>query len=199
MKPICVAFKAHLGWVNAVGVRAEADEPSPVFAERVELLGTANREILEPYHVAGGWHGLEKGLRPDNPAEIIRRGREQQADSALDRLAMFRGTIEQRFRWQSAVMLTSRGRLGDMEHMLRSHAQIHVAEGESIRDATRAALDELGIPCTNLDEKSILGEAAIQLGVEDCDAFMKERRPKETGSWRKEERVIALGAWLGRN
>ena len=59
MIPICIAFKAHLGWVNAVAVHADADEPSPVFAERVELLGAGNREVVEPYHVAGGWHGDE--------------------------------------------------------------------------------------------------------------------------------------------
>ena len=80
----------------------------------------------------------------------------------------------------------------------RAHAHIHVAEGEAIRSATRATLLALDIDFVEQDEKSILPDASRSMGCsqEDCDEFMKSVKPAEMRSWRKEERIIALGAWL---
>jgi len=55
MDDVCVAFKVHLGWVNAVAVGVDADTPAVLHVERVQLFGSGDREVLEPYHVAGGW------------------------------------------------------------------------------------------------------------------------------------------------
>ncbi|HIG43864.1 MAG: hypothetical protein ABGY96_25175 [bacterium] len=99
-------------------------------------------------------------------------------------------------------MLTSRGWLGDdLEHILGSHAHIHVAEGEAIRSATRLALDAMGTVFIEQDEKSTLPEASRQLNCNllDCDSMMKRLKPADAKSWRKEERLIALGAWLNRS
>ncbi len=73
-----------------------------------------------------------------------------------------------------------------------------MAEGEAIRDAARAALAALGIEALDQDEKSIAHEAARLLGVDDCDGYMKTRRCAGSARWTKEERTLALGAWLGR-
>ena len=101
--------------------------------------------------------------------------------------------------WQRAVMLTTRAWLGhDLEGILSSHSHIHVYEGEAIRDATRAALAHLGIPCADQDEKSILEAANVELAISNADDYMKPRRPADTRSWSKEERLTALGAWLNR-
>jgi hypothetical protein len=198
--PVCVAFKAHMGWVNAVAVKVEADSPRPLLAQRIDLVEGEDREMTEPYHVAGGWQGLKSYRRPEYPEAIIRRGTALQISSAIIRLKMFAGMLtQQALQWSGAVVLTGRGFLGDdLEHILGSHAHIHVAEGEAIRSATRHALDSLGISFANQDEKSILPIASDKMAcsVEDCDKFMKSVKPPNTKSWRKEERLIALGAWL---
>ena len=200
MQSICVAFKAHMGWVNTVAVRVNTDMPLPLNAQRVDLLGATSRDVVEPYHVAGGWSGLERVPRPSNPALVIRRGRRKQVAATRAQLDVFREMLKrQDLQWTRAVMLTARGRLGeDLEHILGSHAHIHVAEGEAIRDATRAALEAMNIDQIDQDEKSILPEASRHLACADCDTFMKDRRPSGAKSWRKEERMIALGAWLNR-
>ena len=76
----------------------------------------------------------------------------------------------------------------------------HVAEGEAIRSATRLALDAMGTVFVDQDEKSILSAASQQLNcnLQDCDSLMKRVKPAEAKSWRQEERLIALGAWLNR-
>ena len=203
MEAVCVAFKAHMGWVNAVVVQVGADSPKPLLAQRIDLVESEDREVLEPYHVAGGWQGLQSYKRPENPEAIIRRGTAVQISSATRRLKLYAKMLSQEaLQWAGAVVLTSRGLLGDdLEHILGSHAHIHVAEGEAIRNATRHALDSLGISFVNQDEKSILPAASDRMAcsVEECDNFMKSVKPPDTKSWRKEERTIALGAWLNCN
>jgi hypothetical protein len=200
MEAVCVAFKAHMGWVNAVVVQVGADSPKPLLAQRIDLVEGEVREVTEPYHVAGGWQGLQSSKRPENPEAIIRRGTAIQISSATKRLKLYaRMLSQQALQWTSAVVLTGRGFLGDdLEHILGAHAHIHVAEGEAIRNATRHALGSLGISFVNQDEKSILPIASdkMECSVEDCDKFMKSVKPPNTKSWRKEERLIALGAWL---
>ena len=201
MIPVCVAFKAHLGWVNAVAVNAESETPSPVHAQRVELIDSEDIEVKEPYHVAGGWRGLERVPRPDNPAGIIQRARSQQSISARRQLESYQNLLAALdLQWSHAVVLTSRGWLGDLEHILGSHAHIHVAEGEAIRDATRNALDALEIGYVQQDEKSIMASVGeiLDLNTAECDAMMKPLKPSSAKSWRKEERLISLGAWLHR-
>jgi hypothetical protein len=200
MTRVCVGFKAHLGWINAVAIDMQSATPRPLDVRRVELFDDAERSVREPYHVAGGWDGLSQGPRPDDPSGIIRAGRRRQATAAKFRLRTLRSDLHGAgLRWERAVMLTGRGRIGDLEHILASHAHIHVAEGEAIRDATRKAFRSLGIDLVDQDEKVILEVAGEQLEQKDCDAWLKAQRPPGFATWRREERLIALGAWLNRS
>jgi hypothetical protein len=197
MVDVCIAFKAHMGWVNAVAVACAKGAPKPLHAQRIELVENSARDVQEPYHVAGGWHGLARVDVPGDPAEIVRRGRKTQVTCAREAMRRYQNRLaDAGLQWVRGVLLTGRGRLGDLEHILGSHAQIHVAEGEAIRDATRAALEALGVPQVDQDEKSVLQAAGKRLGCSDADSFMKPLKPDGTRSWRKEERLIALAAWL---
>lgn len=203
MITVCVAFKAHQGWINSVAIDIDSATPAPMLVQRIELFETDDRGVTEPYHVAGGWHGLEQVPPPQNPAAVVAQGRRRQVAAAKKQLCAYRAALEEiDLRWTLAIVLTGRGKLGnDLEHILGSHAHIHVAEGEAVRSATRAALDAINIDYVVQDEKSILAEASreLHLGEEQCDRYLKELRPAGTRSWRKEERLIALGAWLRRN
>ena len=48
MQNVCVACKAHLGWVNAVAVAMQTSEPAPLLAQRIELVNRGDREAIEP-------------------------------------------------------------------------------------------------------------------------------------------------------
>lgn len=202
MEAVCVAFKAHQGWVNSVAVLIKSDAPRPVLTRRIDLIDSADRSVAEPYHVAGGWDGLTRVPRPTDPVDVIAAGRRQQVASARRALRKMATTIENLdLQWVRAVVLTGRGALGDdLENILRSHAQIHIAEGEAIRDATRTAIAALDIRCIDQDEKNILAAAAREWRCSPaaCDERMKAARPATASSWRKEERLVALGAWLNR-
>lgn len=201
MEDVCVAFKAHMGWVNAGAVLAAGKSLSPLPARRVDLIETEDRSVREPYHVAGGWRGLERVPRPPDPKAVIARGRKAQIAAGVKALAAFRDSLAaDGFRWTRAVVLTTRGIVhDDLEEILGSHAHIHIAEGEAIRDATRKALRKLKIDPVGQDEKSVLETAAKGCGqsAAELDQAVKSLKPS-SGKWAKEERVIALAAWLHR-
>ena len=57
----------------------------------------------------------------------------------------------------------------------------------------------MNIEQVDQDEKSTLADASHALNRNDCDSLMKGLRPPGVKSWAKEERLIALAAWLNRN
>jgi hypothetical protein len=197
---VCVAFKAHQGWVNSVAVRLRSKRPEPLLCARIDLFVGQGREVVEPYHVAGGWDGLARVPCPDDPARLIGESLKRQARATRARLKSFSEEIRKlQLVWSYSVMLTGRGRLGDdLEHILGSHAQIHIAEGEAVRRATRKALQAMGIVCVDQDEKSIPGDAAERLGQDanTLDHLLKPMKPATARTWTREERLLALGAWI---
>jgi hypothetical protein len=194
-----VGFKAHMGWVAAVAVNTDSSSPNPLYTRRIDLVTDQDRCVREPYHVAGGWDGLEQVPRPDNPAEIVAHGLKLQTEAATLRLEEFRSELTAiGLEWSAAVILTTRGYEGGLHHSLDSHAHIHVAEGSAIRDATRIAVDKLGIARIEQDEKSSMQQssALLRLSVAELDAQLKKDRPVDTRSWTKEHRTIAAATWL---
>ena len=210
--PVCVAVKAHMGWLNAVAVDQADAAITPVLASRIVLFADHGREIVEPYHVAGGWDGLERAPVPPDPAAVVARARRVQDALAAAALNDYRNGLEALgCRLVRAIVLTGRGRLGDLNQMLGSHAQIHVAEGEAVRDAARAAFAGMRVECQDQDEKSVLTASADKLahnsfaattdmrqGSLAPDELMKARRPGGSRTWTKEERLLGLAAWLNR-
>ncbi len=198
MTSVCVAFKAHMGWLNSVAVVAGTDSPEPVRVERVDLFRGEAREVVEPYHVAGGWQELDRVPRPENPAAVIRAGRRKQVTATKKQLRAFRKQLEaEGLNWHGAVVLIGRGWMGhSLEEILAHHSHIHVYEGEAVRDAARTALDAIGVSWVEQDEKSVPALAAEQLHVKDSDALMKPLRPAGVRTWAKEERLIGLAAWM---
>lgn len=199
MVSVCIGFKAHLGWLNIVAVEIGQLEPVPVLVRRLDLFEGADRETLEPYHVAGGWDGLTRGTRPKNPAAIIKRARKKQDKAAASVFTVLREEIKEAdLQWNKAVVLTGRGIVHSLEGSINDHAHVHVAEGEAMREAARFGIDQLGVPRVDQDEKSVLPDAAKRQGTspEDLDVAMKGLKPEGTRNWAKEERLIALAAFL---
>lgn len=199
MGSVCIGFKAHLGWLNIVAVEMEEHEPVPVLVRRLDLFEGADRETLEPYHVAGGWKGLTRGARPKNPAAIIKRARQKQDKAVASVFSVLREDLKLAdLQWDKAVVLTGRGIVHSLEGSINDHAHVHVAEGEAMREAARFGIDHVGVPRVDQDEKSVLPDAAHRLGTspEDLDIVMKDLKPDKARNWAKEERLIALAAYL---
>ena len=102
---------------------------------------------------------------------------------------------------RSLNFLSTRGWLSeDLEHTLAAHAHVHVAEGDAIRGALRTGVAKLALDCMDQDEKSVRPAARAALGCsnDELKVRMKDARPADTRSWRQEEQLVALAAWLNR-
>ena len=196
---VLIGFKAHLGWLACVAVAADDRDLQPLAAQRLDLFADQPREVREPYHVAGGWLGLERVAAPADPLALIERVRQLQDALAAAQLAALKASMaEQGLIWQRAALLVGRGIVHTLEDTLSSHAHIHIAEGEAVRDAARAGLTALKAAWANQDEKDSMPLAAAQLGLssDELDQRLKQARPAGAKSWTKEHRTIAAAAWV---
>jgi len=190
------AFKAHIGWVNAVVDVGGPAGPRPSWAGRIDLFGESPpREVIEPFHVAGGWRDGKRGKQPADPAAVIEAARRRQDELAKRTLQTWWERSDQP---EVAVLLIRRGVVHDLERTLADQAHVRIAECDAVRDAVYEALAALGLDPILQDEKLVPAMTAERLGCapEACDAYVKPLKPAGARRWSKEERTIALAAWL---
>ncbi len=176
----CYAITGRFGVIAATG--------------RIETGTPGDRLSLEPYHVAGGWEGLERVPVPGEPAALVKRGLQLQrriTAKNLKKHPLFSGL-------KKASILVGRGRRPPtLDKALAAHAQIHIAESFAVLDAITDALSAEGVKVIQQDRKSLMTDAERSLGKseEDILAELKVMKPDD-GPWRKEEQLCALATWL---
>ncbi len=199
MKRAAVGVSAHLGWAVSATVVVERSGIRVLRTDRLEVAAASDRVAREPYHVAGGFEGLDRVPRPADPEASLQRGLSRQRRLAERVVSKLSSTLESDgYRLAYTGILVSRGkRAPTFERAVGSHTQIHVEEGIAIRDAIRGALEALGTRVREVDQKSLWPEAAsqLELGEASLARTLRELRPAH-GSWRKEEQSAALAAWL---
>ena len=195
-----VGISSHMGWVTAVTVVRSGGLINVVRTERIETGDHNDREAIEPYHVAAGFRGLERVPPPPDPQAVIQRGIEKQQRHTLGN---FRRLIEEMgglgFEIADAAILAGRGKLASsLEKVLASHAQIHIAEGNAVRQAVDGAFKQLDVRVDWLDHKSLFDKANEVLAFEEDEltAKLKSLKPEIASPWRKEERHSAIAAWV---
>jgi hypothetical protein len=85
-----------------------------------------------------------------------------------------------------------------LEYSLAWDEHVPVAELLAVRDALRHALGGLSAPLAEVDEKSLLETASLQLGIGEAeiDARLKALGASVGRPWRKEQKLACLSAWL---
>jgi len=169
---------------------------------RTDTIVTGNdRESVEPYHVAGGFDGLARVPPPDDPETTVKMGLQKQLEVTRRQFArLSRDLAVQGHKIKDAVILTGRGKLAaSLAKILSSHTQIHVAEGVAVRQSVERALAAEGIRVHRMDEKSLPDLASEKLGLTESEAFevLSEARAGDIVTWKKEQKICALAAWLG--
>lgn len=190
----------HLGWATVSAVRVGKDGVEAVRTFRLATCDPEDREAREPYHVAGGFDGLARVPRPREPRKVIASGlRKQRRRTARNLERLLRELADWRVPVRRAALFVGRGRSApDLERILASHAQIHVAEGDAVREAVRRACDVLDLRVVEIDRRRLPEEARSRLALDEraTTRHLKALRPEAGGAWRKEERECALAAWI---
>ena len=192
-----IGISYHMGWFCCAVVEKGANDNGIEVLQtgRVETHSPGDRASEEPYHVAGGWQGLERVPVPGDPAEIVNRGLEQQRLMTFQNLKEFlkRYTVI-----DAAGILVGRGRRAEnLQQAINSHTQIHMAEANAVCDAIEDALGHLNIKPIRLDRKTLFESAdnTLKLSREELMGLLKSRNPG-VGPWRQEEKNCAIAAWL---
>ncbi|MCZ6639931.1 MAG: hypothetical protein O7F71_00010 [Gammaproteobacteria bacterium] len=195
-----VGIFTHMGWVTAVTVVKRDDFIEVVRTDRIETGDPLDREAIEPYHVAGGFHGLDRGPAPRDPQDLIERGVKKQQRHTLGRFRRLVGDMQKLgFEITDAAILAGRGKsAATLDKVLASHAQIHIAEGNAVRHAVDGAFKQLDVRVAWLDHKSLFQTAHETLALEEDELTtkLKSIKPEIASPWRKEERLGAIAAWV---
>jgi hypothetical protein len=200
MRRVAIGISAHLGWAATTTITVGKSGVRVLRTDRLEIAKPDDRAIREPYHVAGGFEGLGRVPPPSNPKRSLRRGLQRQRQSAARIIGNLASDLEAGgFRCAVAGLLVSRGRSSSsFEQSIGSHTQIHIEEGNAVRESLRLALVANGVRVVPLDQKALWSRASEELGraEEALLSDLRARRPENAGLWRKEEQSAALAAWI---
>ena len=195
-----VGIFTHMGWVTAVTVVASDQFIKVVRTERIDTGDAGDREAIEPYHVAAGFRGLDRVPPPPDPQSVIRRGLKKQQRHTLRNFRKLLGDMSDLgFEIADAAILAGRGKLAaSLDKVLASHAQIHIAEGNAVRQAVDTSFKQLDVRVAWLDQKSLFEKTYAVLALEEDELTTRLRsiKPEILSPWRKEERLGAIAAWL---
>jgi len=199
MRRAAVGVSAHLGWAASATVVVGKSGVRVLRTDRLEIAEPSDRAAREPYHVAGGFEGLDRVPRPEDPEASLQRGLSRQRRLAKRAVRELSAALESSgYRVAFAGVLVSRGRqAASFERAVGSHTQIHIEEGIAIRQSIRDALEACGARVRELDQKRLWpdGASRLQLPEASLAETLGQLRPGR-GAWRKEEQSAALAAWL---
>ncbi|MBV8478059.1 MAG: hypothetical protein JOZ36_15460 [Acidobacteria bacterium] len=188
-----LGMRVHSGWAALVALSGPDDSPCLIDRRILPLANPNTAGSKQPYHA------VRRVPFPAAQAFLA------QAVEETNRLAS-RGlmtTIEELqrrgFNVAGCGLPLKRGRtLPSLERILASHAFIHTAEGQLFRHALAQAAAECDLPVTDLEERELLSQAAVEIGSSIIDI---ERQLAAMGRtlgppWREDQRYATLAAWI---
>jgi hypothetical protein len=162
-----------------VAVAGEAAHPAVVGRWNLCLVDRAGSpELDQPYHAAAEVLGVEAGReRIARCEEAARVSADRIVETVIGELASAGVEVS------AAGMVMGAGRLAaTLEQVLRSHVQLHTAEGEMLRTALGDAAEARGLAVVRVAERELSKRVAALTGL------------AETGVG---EHVAAVGLQLG--
>jgi hypothetical protein len=183
---IGAGFAIHTGWAAAVLVGGDAERPVVVDRRRVTLCPEALPR--QAYHAA-------QELPPAKAAMLVREVHEA-VDTLTDDVL---GELVDLAAPHSLVAVGVTGFPRDvptLEKVLRSHALLHLAEGELYRGAICDAADARGLTVVPVDPKHGIAETAHVLGVapEGFAKRLTDLRSELGAPWQVDHRLATAAA-----
>ena len=187
--PAAIGFTVKSGWASVVLLTGPAASPRVVSSCRVELSDPAIPESRQPYHAG---FGTARSAGPELSrlvAGVKRFGRK----SLSDLIRQYQAGEHHVF--GAGVVV---GSLIDPKSIANDHIRIHAFEGQLFRGVVQDAASRCNVRCSIWRERDLYSSAAAVL-----------KRPEQTlrddmkaigvgveGSWRAEQKMAALAAWL---
>lgn len=181
---------------DAVVIALAGDIGSPEIAGRWSLRlvdNEARPELSQPYHAAAEVLGLEAGRERIALCEQAYR---EAADGIVD--SVLADLAAAGHRPAAAGLVLGAGRLAPtLEEILRSHVQLHTAEGEMLRVAMREAAEARGLDVIAVRERALVEhvDAATRSGEKHIEQQLRALGAALGPPWTKRQKQACLAAW----
>lgn len=182
-------FRIKSGWAAVVLLTGPIGSPALRDNRMIDLSDPRVSETRQPYHATFGQ------LETDAKKAARRTGIVHRitAQSITDLLSDYRG---KGYSITGASLVI--GSQLDPASIANPHIRAHALEGQLFRSAVEEALNAHGIRTLILLERDAYARATAQLkkSSDDMRQTIQDLGRSTEGSWRAEQKVAALGAWL---
>jgi len=188
-QPAALGFRVKSGWAAAVLLTGSARSPQPCDVRRIDLSDPRLPETRQPYHAAMG--KLETDTTKINQRVSVVGSIAQQSIATL--LAAYRGNG---YAISRAALVV--GSQVDPDSIANAHIRAHAFEGRLFRSVLEEALQAHRIRTEVLIERSAYVQCALKLkeSNENVRRVIQNFGRATQGSWRAEQKLAALAAWL---
>ena len=188
--PAALGFRVKSGWAMSVLLSGTVAAPQLLHCRSILLSDPKEPASKQPYHIA-----LE--LPEKEAAVIVRKLRRIVASAAKRSVTdLLNEAADAKLAVRSAALVV--GSVVDPTSLHNDHIRAHAHEGQLFRGALHDAFRAHGIDCKVLVEKTAYASAATLLGKSPADAkrIVAALGDFHEGSWRAEEKLAALAAWM---
>jgi hypothetical protein len=184
-----LGFRVKSGWAAAVMLKGSARSPQLCDVQRIDLSDPQLPETRQPYHASMG--RLETDTKKiSGRVDVVRRITKK---SIAKLLAGYR---QQNFTIKRAALVV--GSQIDPRSVANAHIRAHALEGQLFRSVLQQSLHGNGIRTEVLLEREAYGKAQVELkqSNENVRRMIQNFGRDAKASWRAEQKLAALAAWL---
>jgi hypothetical protein len=188
--PAALGFRIKSGWAMSALLTGPASAPKLIQCRAVLLSDPKIPQSKQPYHAA-----LE--LPASEAQTVIRKLRKVVLDAAKKSVRELLNEVsELQYEVRGAGLVV--GSLVDPATLHNEHIRAHGLEGQLFRTALEDALRKHEISCNVLLEKTAYTTAspALRKSAEETKKWIAGMGESHEGSWRAEEKLAALAAWV---
>jgi hypothetical protein len=188
--PATLGFRVKSGWAMAVLLAGPASSPRLLRCERALLSDPNVPATVQPYHAVLNRPGTEAKAEVRRLVKLVRAAAKQSVKDLLKQA----GSAGYEVRAAALVA----GSLADPAILHNEHIRAHGLEGQLFRSVLEDAFQAQGLSCAVFLEKDAYARAAEQLRMTEAMAkrTIAQLGESHQGSWRAEEKMAALAAWV---
>jgi hypothetical protein len=188
--PAALGFRVKSGWAMSALLTGPADAPKLIQCRAVLLSDPKIPQSKQPHHAA-----LEL---PASEAETVTRELRKVVTDAAGKSVrdLLNEASELQYEVRGAGLVV--GSLVDPATLHNEHIRAHGLEGQLFRTVLEDAFGEKNLSCHVLLEKFAYQTASSSLrkSTEETKKWIADMGKAHEGSWRAEEKLAALAAWV---
>ena len=188
--PAALGFRVKSGWAMAVLLAGPVDLPTLLRCERALLSDPNVPATKQPYHVALELSGAEGKAEVRKLVKLVSAAAKRSIKELLKQASNVGYEV------QGAAMVV--GSLVDPTSLHNEHIRAHGLEGQLFRSVLEDAFQAHGLSCAVFLEKEAYARAAEHLRMTEAVTrrTIAQLGESHEGSWRAEEKMAALAAWV---